>query len=194
MVSEIVKINLGSFVDTIGYGWQNWDILAIQQYITPGHKFRQWDVRRGLPLADNSVDLIRCSHLIEHLTLDEAKNLLREMYRVLKPGGFARISTPDARIIVKHYVNRDMSFFNQVQPPEYIQAPTEGERLSRLLFSGDYSHKAIYDFAMLKNFLHQAGFELGKVYLVGPGFSWSGIMRETKDQHIEVSLTIEAMK
>ncbi len=193
--TELVKINLGSFVDTIGHEWENWDILPIQQqYITPGHKFKQWDVRRGLPLANGSVDLIRMSHLIEHLTLEESHNLCGELYRVLKPDGLARISTPDARIILKHYQNRDMSFFNKIQPPEYIQAPTQGEKLSRILFSGDYSHKAIYNFEMIKNFLEQAGF--GKqIYNVSPGFSHSAVMRnETEDQHIEVSLTVEVLK
>lgn len=190
---EMVKINLGSFVDTIGYGWQNWDILPIQQHITPGHKFRQWDVRRGLPLPDNSVDLIRMSHLIEHLTLEEAHKLCREIYRVLKPSGVARISTPDARIIIRHYQNQDMSFFSAIQPPEFIQAPTEGERLSRILFSSDYQHKAVYDFEMLKNFLEQAGFR--KIQQVSPGFSNSEVIRnETVDQHIEISITVEATR
>lgn len=192
---ELVKVNLGSFVDTIGYGWENWDILPIQQHITKGHKFKQWDVRRGLPLADGSVDLFRVSHLIEHLTLEESHNLCRELYRTLKTGGLARISMPDARIIFMHYMNQDMSFFNQIQPPEYIQAPTQGEKLSRLLFSGDYSHKAVYNFEMLKNFLEQAGFESGKIYNVSPGFSHSEVMKsETEDQHIEVSLTVEALR
>lgn len=195
ITNEMLKLNLGSFVDTLGYNWTNIDILAVQQYIPKGHKFRQWDLRRGIPYPDNSVDLIRASHLIEHFTLEEAHNLCREIYRVLKPGGFARILTPDAHLILKHYLNGDMSYFNQIQPPEYIQAPTEGEKLSRLLFSGDYSHKAIYDFGMLKNFLHQAGFELGKVYLVGAGFSRSlAMQQEAPDQHTEVSLIVEVIK
>jgi len=195
VATEMVKLNLGSFRDTIGYDWTNIDILPIQQYIIASHKFRQWDLRRGIPYPDNSVDLIRMSHLIEHLTLEEAKNLLKEVYRTLKPSGVARISTPDAKIIIRHYQSQDMSFFNQIQPPEYIQAPTEGERLSRLLFSGDYSHKAVYDFGMLQNFLENAGFQPNKIYRVSPGFSNSDVMRiETEDQHVEISLTAEAIK
>lgn len=195
MSSEILKINLGSFVDTIGHGWENWDILPIQQRITSGHKFKQWDVRMGLPLPDNSVDLIRMSHLIEHLTLEEAHNLFSEIYRILKPGGLARISTPDAHIIIKHYFNRDMSYFNPIQPPEYISAPTESEKLSRLLFSGDYSHKAIYDFPMLRNFLEQAGFKTEKIHRVSSDFSYSEVMKaEAQDQHVEVSFIVEVIK
>ncbi|GAI32519.1 unnamed protein product, partial [marine sediment metagenome] len=146
-----------------------------------------------LPLADGSVDLFRVSHLIEHLTLQESHNLCRELYRALKPGGLARISTPDANLIIKHYRNRDMAFFNPIQPPEYIQAPTEGEKLSRLLFSDPAEHKAIYSFEMIKGFLEQAGFE--RIYNVSPGFSHSATMKnETEDQHIEISLTVEAVK
>ena len=189
---EMVKINLGSFVDVIA-GWENIDILPLRQHIPPEIKFRQWDLRQGIPYSDNSVDLIRMSHLIEHLTLEEAHKLCAEMHRVLKPSGVARISTPDAKIVIRHYQNQDMSFFNQIQPPEFIQAPTEGEKLSRILFSGDYSHKAIYNFDMLKVFLEQAGFR--KIQQVSPGFSNSEVMKnETEDQHIEISITVEATR
>ncbi len=190
-----LKLNLGSFVDTIGHGFENIDILNVKQHIPADHKFRQWDLRRGIPYPDSSVDLIRMSHLIEHLTLEEAKALLRECFRVLKPGGLVRISTPDMDIILRHYRNRDMSFFNQIQPPEYIQAPTEGEKLSRLLFSGDYQHKAVYSFEMLKNFLEQAGFRPERIFRSVPGFSHSEEMQsETQDQHIEISLLVEGVK
>lgn len=190
-MEQAVKLNLGSFQDTIGHGWTNIDILNVRQHIPADHLFKQCDLRQGIPYA--AVDLIRCSHLIEHLTLEEAKNLLREMHRVLKPGGLARIATPDADIIFKHYMAKDMAFFNQIQPPEYIQTPTEGEKLSRLLFSGDYQHRAVYNFEMLKNFLEQAGF--AKVFRSVAGFSHSEAMQmETTDQHVEISLFVEAVK
>jgi predicted SAM-dependent methyltransferase len=197
MVEEKVKINWGSFRDTFGSGWLNVDILNVKPYIPADHKFKQWDVRQKLTwLADNSVDLHRVSHLIEHLTLEEAKSFLSELYRTLKPGGLVRIATPDLDIIVKHYYNRDMSFFNAVeQPVEYIQAPTMGEKFSRLLFSGDYQHKAIYSWDMLKNFLEQSGFQSNKIFRGGPGFSHSELMQmETQDQHESISLFYEAVK
>lgn len=196
MVEEkrMLKLNLGSFKDTIGHVWENIDILNVGAYIPSDHKFRQWDLRHGIPYSDNSVDLIRISHLIEHLTLEEAKNLMREMFRVLIPGGLVRIATPDLDIIIKHYYNRDMSFFNAVeQPVEYIQAPTIGEKFSRLLFSGDYQHKAVYTFETLKNFLEQAGFT--KIFRSVAGFSHSEVMQmEAIDQHVEISLLVEAVK
>lgn len=192
-VRGLVKLNLGCFGDYYPT-WINIDILPLRPHLPPHIRFQQWDLRRGLPFyGGNSVDLVRTSHLIEHITLEEAHNLCSEIHRVLKPGGLTRISTPDARIILRHYQNRDMSFFNVIQPPEYIEAPTDGEKLSRLLFSGDYSHRALYNFEMLKNFLEQAGFR--KIQSVTPGFSQSEVMRdETIDQHEEISLTVEAIK
>jgi predicted SAM-dependent methyltransferase len=191
-VRGLVKYNLGAFGDYYP-SWINCDILPLRQYLPPHIRFKQWDVRQGLPwLGNDSVDLYRASHLIEHLTLEEAKLLLKEIYRTLKPGGVVRISTPDARLILRHYANKDMSFFNVIQPPEYILA-SEGERLSRILYSGDYSHRAVYDDDMLKAFLEQAGFR--QISRVNPGLSHSPVMRdETEDRHIEISLTIEALK
>ncbi len=49
------------------------------------------DVRK-LPLEDNSVDAILCIHLLEHVADPEVA--MKEIYRVLKPGGFCYFDTP----------------------------------------------------------------------------------------------------
>jgi predicted SAM-dependent methyltransferase len=41
---------------------------------------------------DNSFDVILCSHVLEHIPDDGAA--MREMYRVLKPGGWAAVQVP----------------------------------------------------------------------------------------------------
>ncbi len=190
---KMVKLNLGSFVDTIGKGWVNMDILALEPYIKEGHLFRRHDLRAGLPYGNDSVDLIRASHLIEHLTLEEGKALLVEIHRVLKPGGLVRISTPDVRMVLQHFMKRDMSYYNAIQPLEYVEARTETEKLSRILFSGDYAHRCVYDLEMMLSFLNQAGFT--QFTRVWPGHSYSTVMlAETEDQHVEVNLTVEARK
>ena len=65
------------------------------------------DVRRGLPFADNTVSVVYSSHMIEHLFRDEAAAFLREVRRVLAPGGICRIVVPDLRSMVRWYVERD---------------------------------------------------------------------------------------
>ena len=188
-------LNLGSFVDTIaGEHWMNIDILDLRDRIPAAVNFLRADLTQGLPMyADESVDVIRASHVLEHLALEDAHRLLADCCRVLRPGGIIRIAVPDLDIMVRRFKEMNMAYFNVDQPLEFITAPTEGERFSRLMFSGDYAHKAIYDYKMLESFLHQAGF--GTVVRSIQGFSHSETLQmEAKDQHPEISLYVEAVK
>ncbi len=49
----------------------------------------------NLPFADNSLDIIVSSEVVEHLP--DPYPALREMARVLKPGGYAMVTTPNPR-------------------------------------------------------------------------------------------------
>ena len=49
---------------------------------------------QSIPFADNSVDYIHCSHLIEHLLPDELYKFLKEIDRIFKKDGFLIISSP----------------------------------------------------------------------------------------------------
>lgn len=190
----MLNLNLGSFVDVVDHpDWTNIDILPLGLMLPSHVRFLQADLRAGLPMyGDGSVDLIRMSHLIEHITLDQAKRLLKDCHRVLKPGGVLRIATPDAGIILKHYPD-DMAYFDQIQPPEYVKAPTAGEKLSRLLFSGDYAHRALYDYSMLESFLEQVG-EWACIYDQPSNISVNPEMLRLPDQHVPISMYVEAVK
>ncbi len=45
-----------------------------------------------IPLEDNRFDVIFCNHVLEHVT--DAKQCIRELYRVMKPGGFGIFQVP----------------------------------------------------------------------------------------------------
>lgn len=45
-----------------------------------------------LPLSDDSFDVILCSHVLEHVVDD--RKAMRELYRVLRPGGWALLLVP----------------------------------------------------------------------------------------------------
>lgn len=62
------------------------------------------DVRRGLPYADDSFDVVYGSHVVEHLDTAAAARLLRECLRVLKPAGIVRLVVPDLEAIVRLYL------------------------------------------------------------------------------------------
>ncbi len=63
-------------------------------------KFKGIKFLRNLPsdLPDNEFELVLLTEVIEHLTDEEINGTLSEIYRVLKPGGFVFITTPNKEI------------------------------------------------------------------------------------------------
>jgi len=69
-------------------GWLNTD------YFPDRADFIHLDATGRFPFDDSSLDLIFSEHVIEHVPLDGGVNMIAESFRVLKPGGRLRISTP----------------------------------------------------------------------------------------------------
>jgi ubiquinone/menaquinone biosynthesis C-methylase UbiE len=55
--------------------------------------------------ADNSIELIYCSHALEYFDLDETVRALAEWRRVLQPGGILRLAVPDFAALIRIYQN-----------------------------------------------------------------------------------------
>src|SRR5258706_13741581 len=69
--------------------WVNLDAAPVSPQVT-AH-----DVRRPFPYVANRFDGLYGSHVLEHLQPPAAMRLLRECFRVLRPGGIVRIVVPD---------------------------------------------------------------------------------------------------
>ena len=65
---------------------------------------RRYDVRKGLPFADNSVYYVYSSHTFEHFTYEESAQIAQDCWRVLRSGGILRIVVPDLELIVREYM------------------------------------------------------------------------------------------
>ena len=61
--------------------------------------------RERLPLAENSADIVTALEVIEHLVNPD--NMLQEIYRILKPGRYLVITTPN----LASYINRARLLF-----------------------------------------------------------------------------------
>lgn len=66
---------------------------------------------RPLPIPDNSAEVAYTSHTVEHITEEAAAALFRESYRILKPGGFFRVTTPNIDLDYEAYLKNDRSYY-----------------------------------------------------------------------------------
>ncbi len=64
------------------------------------------DLTKPLRFPTGRFTAVYASHTLEHLYLDQADALLRESFRVLKPGGVARFVVPDVFAILEEYYGR----------------------------------------------------------------------------------------
>jgi predicted SAM-dependent methyltransferase len=96
-------------------------------------------------LPDESVDLIYNCHVLEHFKRREVGRVLREWYRVLKPGGVLRTSVPDFAALCEVY--------SRHQDLGLVIGPLFGRQ--------DYLyniHYNVFDLASLARELKAAGF------------------------------------
>lgn len=156
--SDTLKVHVGCG-PRILKGWINID-LAFEpfekylQYYTD--EFYGVDVRGSkdafialdvtkekLPFLDNTVDFIFDEDFIEHLTQKEQVLFLAETFRVLKPGGIHRVTTPNLSWIMKN--NSDFS--------KGMEGVTQD-------CWNSWGHKDLLSPRLLKELAEMVGFEL----------------------------------
>ena len=99
-----IKLHLGSGGKVL-QGWHNLDMR--QSNTTDagtGTVCRRWNAPI-LPYGDGTVDFVHNEHFLEHIDEKDGFTLLREVYRVLKPGGILRTATPSMDRYVDAYLN-----------------------------------------------------------------------------------------
>lgn len=100
--------------------WQNYDTsptLKIQQTPIIGWLLRKQlgqsfephvkygDITIGFKdIAPNTVDGVYCSHVLEHLSLEDFRLAIKNTYAMLKPGGIFRLIMPDLKVLVDDYL------------------------------------------------------------------------------------------
>jgi len=155
-------------------GWLNFDAsptLRFERspvgflYTRNGSRFpkavQYGDIIRGLPVPDGSCRGLYCSHVLEHLALEDCDVALANSLRCLTPGGVFRIVVPDFAALVKAY-NGDPS-------ENAVRAFLESSALGRLrrprgfegllqMWIGNSSHLWMWDERSLAARLRHHGF------------------------------------
>jgi hypothetical protein len=169
-----LKLNLGCGAD-VRDGWVNIDLTVghgIGEAAT-GVKMVEFDLRRGLPLADDSCALIYSSHFLEHLEYRHGMVLMRDCYRCLERGGLLRLALPDFRLDLDAYLSGDWAYvaeFDRIaapalgegfdlirgMPPE-LRGRTIADYLNFFIYQYG-EHKTIYDHRNAQLMLQHVGF------------------------------------
>src|SRR5207244_9139214 len=69
------------------------------------------DILDGLPLEGDSMDYAVSIHALQEVPYPRLVPVLRELWRVLKPGGVLRLVLPDLDKGVQAYLRRDRDYF-----------------------------------------------------------------------------------
>jgi SAM-dependent methyltransferase len=140
------RLNLGCGPVTPA-GWINVDCLH-----APGVDLRS-EVRVGLAVRSESLDYIVGMHVLQNLPYTEVEPALRELHRVLMPGGVLRLGVPDLDRAIAAYVLRDRTFFHV---PDAHAASVGAKLVTQILWYGSVRTPFTFDFAA--EMLGRAGF------------------------------------
>lgn len=151
--------------------WTNYDnILPVQfpllcklariKSVYPKH-VRYGDIVKGLPINRGDCDGIYCSHVLEHLSLDDCFTALYNTYKYLKLGGVFRLVVPDLYQHTLNYMqnkeaNAAQEFMHNIRCG-YFNHITLWSWL-RQYFTQD-KHFQMYDYRALGYMLKSVGFK-----------------------------------
>lgn len=122
---------------------------------------------KHIPLPDNSVEVLYTSHMIEHLSQEEAKLFLQEACRVLAPSGIIRIAVPDLRKLANRYIAEgDADLFIERSLLTRQKPKTLLGRLKSLVI-GDRHHLWMYDGPSMVRLLSAMGFKEPRILEAG---------------------------
>jgi len=139
IISAYVKGNAMPFPDNVHYG----------------------DIVKGLPVEDESCCCIYCSHVLEHLCLEDFRKALSNTRKLLKSDGIFRFVLPD----LAFYVGRYLQAGSPAAALEFMSSTGLGESTrARGMkgfireFFGNSRHRWMWDYQAIANELHEAGY------------------------------------
>jgi hypothetical protein len=119
------------------------------------------DIIKGLPIPFGVCKAIYCSHILEHLSLEDCRVALRNTYSYLRPGGIFRLVVPDLEQLARAYLADD----DPAAAVRFLEISGLGRKrassLSALFLEslGNSLHLWMWDEKSMARELQQHGFE-----------------------------------
>ena len=85
LIGKIYTKNKARFPDNVEYG----------------------DIVKGLPVGAGSCEAVYCSHVLEHLSLEDFRYALKNTFELLGSGGIFRLVVPDLEYSITRYIESD---------------------------------------------------------------------------------------
>ncbi len=142
-----------------------------------------YDLSKGIPAPDSSVDAVYHSHVLEHLDRGAALPFMRDIYRVLKPGGVHRVVVPDLEADCRYYLEdlaaceqtperaaghddaiaRLIEYMVMTETPQMSEYPWWWRAVNRYIRADartrGHIHRWMYDRISLPQLLEHVGFQ-----------------------------------
>ncbi|WP_304370720.1 class I SAM-dependent methyltransferase [uncultured Helicobacter sp.] len=117
-----------------------------KNYSTPKPQW-QLDMRYPFKCPNDVFDGVFTEHVLEHFYIDDARALLKEIYRILKPNGTLRLSVPDLGFRIQEYLKDKQNDSTKAYASEHIRKLTQ-----------EYLHLSVWDYERLYYECERIGF------------------------------------
>lgn len=152
--NKVRRLHIGCGYNILG-GWLNTDINIEHADIFQ-------DAGKRFPFNESTFDYVFCENFIEHIPYEKGRFFIQECYRVLKKDGILRVATPDLKLLIRMYENKNP----HVKREEVIKRHEKITKKTGLspceLFNDKmrrWGHMFIYDQDLLIKALRDNGFK-----------------------------------
>jgi SAM-dependent methyltransferase len=111
------------------------------------------DIRRGVPLPEETFDYIVGMHLLQDLPYPDILPALKELRRLLKPDGVLRLGLPDLDKALEAYLRRDHRYF---YVPDSDAVDLGAKLITQIIWYGSVRTPMTYGF--VQELIVRAGF------------------------------------
>jgi SAM-dependent methyltransferase len=152
---EVRKLQIGAGFNSLP-GWLNTDLAPKSASVI------YLDAAKPFPFADGTFDYIFSEHVIEHIPYPQGLSMLKECFRVIKPGGRIRIATPNleqiAGLSTPNKTDIQQKYIDTTLGKYQPEIDLRDESFVINYFFWGFDHLFVYNPATLADALRRVGF------------------------------------